>query len=197
MINKEDFLYQPSEIQQGLTDFKALVDRKGPDPETAGVTFRRGSTMRAAMMDAAAGKDEPILEVAIGTADFLPSVFLESGAAAARAVGRLVIRGGVNYKGQPAPNGWMGTGFLVGRGLLLTNHHVLNSMEVCSGATLQLNYRFRLDGTADKFEEFPLQPEKLFVTSPVKDGLDYTFVGVDPAISDRYGFVPMDRRAYV
>jgi len=191
-----EFLYAPGSTD-GLADFKALVGEKGPDPDKAGATFRKGSSIRAAMMITAGGKSEPLLEVAVGKADFLPSVFLESGAAAARAVGRIVVRGGIDYAGQLIPGGWLGTGFLVGPGLLLTNHHVLNSIEVAMAATFQLNYRFRIDGTADTFEEFALQPDRLFITSPVKKGLDYTFVAIDPKITDRFSFVPMDRRAYV
>lgn len=193
---QEQFLYDPAD-PTGLSDFKSLVARRGPDPAKAGAAFRKGSDSRAGMTVTSEGKSEPLLEVAVGKADFLPSAFLESGAAAARAVGRLVISGGVNYKGDLLTGGWKGTGFLVGRGLLLTNHHVLNSMEVCSAATLQLNYRFLIDGSTDRVEEFPLQPEKLFITSPVKEGLDYTFVAIDPAITDRFKFIPMDRRAYV
>ncbi|MGZ8351193.1 MAG: endonuclease/exonuclease/phosphatase family protein [Allosphingosinicella sp.] len=149
------------------------------------------------MMVTKRGKRQPILELTIGDADFLPSVFLESGAAAARAVGRIAIRSGIDYSGKLQSGGWFGTAFLVGHGLLLTNHHVLNTPEVCAAATLQLNYRNRLDGSADKFEEFPLKPETLFITSPVEGGLDYTFVAIDPDVSERYGVVPIDRRAYV
>ncbi|HEX8527523.1 trypsin-like peptidase domain-containing protein, partial [Allosphingosinicella sp.] len=99
--------------------------------------------------------------------------------------------------GTAQPGGWMGTGFLVAPGLLLTNHHVLNSLDVARSATFQLNYRNRLDGSADTAEEFPLQPDRLFVTSAVAGGLDYTFVAIDPAVTEKYGFIPVDRRAYV
>jgi endonuclease/exonuclease/phosphatase family metal-dependent hydrolase len=191
------FLVEPKSAADGLDDFKRLVDNRAPDPDAAGTTFRRASSRRAGMMVTTEGAEESLLEVAIGKADFLPSIFLESGALAARAVGRLMIRQGVDYRGRPQSGGWMGTGFLVAPGLLLTNHHVLNSLEVARSATLQLNYRNRLDGTADTVEEFPLQPDRLFVTSPVEGGLDYTFVAIDPAVTEKYGFIPVDRRAYV
>lgn len=191
------FFVEPKRARDGLVEFKKLVADRAPDPGTAGTTFRRASTRRAGMMVTAEGEEEVLLEVAIGKADFLPSVFLESGAAAARAVGRLVIRQGTNYKGETVLDGWKGTAFLVGPGLLLTNHHVLNSIEVAREATFQLNYRNRLDGSADTSEEFPLQPDKLFITSPVRGGLDYTFVAIDPAVTDKYGSLPINRRAYV
>lgn len=191
------FLVEPASTVDGLGDFKRLVENRAPDPEAAGTTFRRVSSRRAGMMVTTEGAEESLLEVAIGKADFLPSIFLESGALAARAVGRLMIGQGVDYRGRSQPGGWKGTGFLVAPGLLLTNHHVLNSLEVARSATLQLNYRNRLDGTADTVEEFPLQPDRLFVTSPVQGGLDYTFVAIDPAVTEKYGFIPIDRRAYV
>jgi endonuclease/exonuclease/phosphatase family metal-dependent hydrolase len=197
MVEDVPFVSDARSTGEGLTDFTALVGDRGPHPKTAGATFRKGSSRRAGMTVEVDGKEEQLLELAIGTADFLPSVFLEMGAAAARAVGRLVIRNGIDYSGRSQPGGWKGTGFLVAPGLLLTNNHVLNSLEVAQAATLQLNYRNRLDGSADTSEEFALQPDKLFITSPVKNGLDYTFVAIDPAVTERYGFIPIDRRAYV
>ncbi|HEX8364140.1 MAG TPA: trypsin-like peptidase domain-containing protein [Allosphingosinicella sp.] len=196
MVDDIPFLVEPNDAEDGLVDFKRLVENRAPAPEAAGTTFRRASSRRAGMM-VTTDEGEEVLEVAIGKADFLPSVFLESGAAAARAVGRLVIRQGIDYRGTAQPGGWMGTGFLVAPGLLLTNHHVLNSLDVARSATFQLNYRNRLDGSADTAEEFPLQPDRLFVTSAVAGGLDYTFVAIDPAVTEKYGFIPVDRRAYV
>lgn len=197
MIMDIPFLSDPAETGEGLRDFTELVGNRAPHPESAGATFRKGSNRRAGMTVTVGGEAASILEVQIGASDFLPSIFLEAGAAAARAVGRLVIRNGTDYQGNVQPNGWLGTGFLVGPGLLLTNHHVLNSPDVAQAATLQLNYRNRLDGSADKLEEFTLQPDRLFITSPVRGGLDYTFVAIDPAITEEYGFIPLDRRAYV
>jgi endonuclease/exonuclease/phosphatase family metal-dependent hydrolase len=197
MVNDIPFLSAPASIGNGLDDFVRLVGDRGPHPDSGGTNFRRGSSRRAGMMVTVNGQETSILEVQIDAPDFLPSIFLEAGAAVSRAVGRLVIRNGTDYTGTVQPNGWLGTGFLVGPGLLLTNHHVLNSPEVAQAATLQLNYRNRLDGSADKSEEFTLQPDRLFITSPVRNGFDYTFVAVDPAITEQYGFIPMNRRAYV
>lgn len=197
MFDAIPFLSDPATAGRGLDGFAELVGGRAPHPGDAGASFRRGSSRRAGMMVTVAGEERSILEVQIEEPDFLPSIFLEAGAAAARAVGRLVIRNGTDYTGAEQPNGWMGTGFLVAPGLLLTNHHVLNSPEAAQTATLQLNYRNRLDGSADVTQEFALQPDRLFITSPVRGGLDYTFVAIDPAVTEEYGFIPMDRRAYV
>ena len=200
MFNKDvPFFADAKTTGSGLKDFKKLVAGRGPDPEIAGRTFRRGTSLlvSAPEEEGALKPGETKLEFAIGAADFLPSAFLEAGAAAARAVGRIVVRGGIDYQGRQQPGGWLGTGFLVAPGLLLTNHHVLNSFEVCRAATFQLNYRNRLDGSADKFDEFTFRPEDVFITSGAGTGLDYTFVAIDPAATERYGHIPIDRRAYV
>lgn len=192
------FLSDPETTPEGLKGFRDLVAGRGPDPKVAGRSFRRGTSLLVKPGESGEpGEEGKVLELAIGQADFLPSAFLEAGAAAAKAVGRIVVRGGINHEGKLISGGWLGTGFLVGPGMLLTNHHVLNSYEVCRAATFQLNYRNKLDGSADKFDEFQLKPEELFITSGAQAGLDYTFVAIDPAAAERYGFIPIDRRAYV
>lgn len=166
----------------GTAQFRALIGGRGPDPDKAAASFRESRS---------------ILEATLGDLNFLPSIFLEQGAAAARAVGRIVVQHGFDHQGIERPEGWKGTGFLVAKDLLLTNHHVLNSAEVCKAATFQLNYRNRLDGTADKFDEYTLRPDDLFVTSAAYGGLDYSFVAIGPEAAERYGFIPVERRAYV
>ncbi len=171
----DQFFYAPDQIGPGRSDF-ATNAPAAPIADQAAPLFRP--------------------EAVNAQPDFLPSAFLEGGAAAARAVGRIVVRQGRDYEGAYQPGGWFGTGFLVAEGVLLTNHHVLNSIEVCKAATIQLNYRNKLDGSADSFEEFTLRPEQLFITSPWPGALDYTFVALDPE-ARRYGFIPLKRAAYV
>ncbi|HSG39497.1 MAG TPA: effector-associated domain EAD1-containing protein, partial [Thermoanaerobaculia bacterium] len=60
---------------------------------------------------------------------FLPISFLETGALRARAVVRIVC-----------PNG-LGSGFLIGDNLVVTNHHVLPSVEIARQARVQFNYQ--------------------------------------------------------
>jgi V8-like Glu-specific endopeptidase/endonuclease/exonuclease/phosphatase family metal-dependent hydrolase len=167
----------------GTGQFLELIGARGPDPDKAAASFRESRALT--------------FEATVDELNFLPSIFLERGAAAARAVGRIVVQQGRDHRDVFRADGWKGTGFLVGKDLLLTNHHVLNSIEVCQAATFQLNYRNRLDGTADKFDEYKLRPGDLFVTSKAFGGLDYTFVAIGPEAAERYGFIPVERRAYV
>ena len=178
--------FSTATAEGGTAEFTKLIGGRAPDPGKAAQSFRESR-----------GTDQSMLEAMVGDPDFLPSIFLERGAAAARAVGRIVVQSGRDHRGNDQPEGWKGTGFLVARDLLLTNHHVLNSVASCQNATFQLNYRNRLDGAADKSDEFKLRPLDLFVTSPVDGGLDYTFVAIGVEAAERYGFIPVERRAYV
>jgi hypothetical protein len=69
---------------------------------------------------------EPQLEVVIGPDARLPVTFLESGMAAAKAVAKVVVPtviGGARQAGRDVS----GTGWLIGPGLLITNHHVIEA----------------------------------------------------------------------
>ena len=167
----------------GTQKFQDLIGGRAPHPDMAAASFRESRSVT--------------FESIIDDLNFLPSIFLERGAAAARAVGRIVVQQGRDHKDVWREEGWKGTGFLVAKDLLLTNHHVLPTAEACQAATFQLNYRNRLDGSADKFDEFKLRPLDLFVTSKAIGGLDYTFVAIGPEAAERYGFIPVERRAYV
>ena len=81
----------------------------------------------------------------IGTEDFLGVSYLDSGVAAARAVGRVVIREDGNIAG-------FGTGSLVSQSLLLTNNHVLADASRARASVVEFNMQDGLDGR-------PLTPE--------------------------------------
>jgi endonuclease/exonuclease/phosphatase family metal-dependent hydrolase len=104
---------------------------------------------------------------------------------------------GVSTIGDSVPGGWKGTGFLVAPKLLLTNHHVLNSIDVAREATCQFNYLIGPDGKAEAWAEYRLVPEELFLTSPYDNGLDYTFVSIEPSAAAKFGTVELERAAYV
>lgn len=66
--------------------------------------------------------------------------YLDAGAAAARAVGRVNIR---DDRGRPAG---FGTGSLVSPVLLLTNHHVLPDAATARTSVIEFNYQDGVDG---------------------------------------------------
>jgi len=151
--------------------------------------FQQDPTAEA--LEAKAG---PIPERVIGKRNFLPASFLASGAERARAVCKIQTDG-TDYSGSPGS--WAGTGFLVSPNLLLTNHHVLNSIETARAAVCMFNYETSASGETDEeTQTFRLQPDELFVTSPLQGGLDYTFVWIESAAAERQGYVRMRRSAF-
>ena len=103
--------------------------------------------------------------------------YLEAGQVAAKAVGRVIIR-----DGRGRSQGF-GTGFLVGPRLMLTNNHVLTSLDVARASQIEFNYQRALDGHVGPTTIFALDPEAFFVTSPIQE-LDFTLVAVSPISSD-------------
>jgi endonuclease I/V8-like Glu-specific endopeptidase len=112
------------------------------------------------------------LERLMGRNDLIEIGFLERGAIAARAVGRITA--------ETAEGTAYGTGFLVSAELLLTNNHVLRSAEEAAGSYVQFNYQAGLDGLPLAPETFSLDPQRFFVTD---EALDFTLVAVKPASS--------------
>jgi len=76
-------------------------------------------------------------EVVVGDNDLLPVAFLETGAAIAKSVVRIAL-GERQY----------GSGFLIAPDLVLTNQHVLPSLEVAQRAVIELGCQETLAGVA-------------------------------------------------
>ena len=105
----------------------------------------------------------------IGSNDLLDINFLELAIAVARGVGRVRVAGG------------FGTGFLVGPGLMMTNHHVIGTVADASQSSLQLDYQDNASGEIQPVQSFRFNPGICFVTDTE---LDVTIVGVQP-VSDK------------
>ena len=142
---------------------------------------------------AAAAKS--MLEVIIGReSNLLPAWFLEVGAANSRAV-CLIQTSGTNYRGERGA--WSGTGFLISPNILLTNHHVLNSIRVALNAKVLFDFQANADGTDRETKSFAFDPTRLFITSPVGDnGLDFTFVWIEGQPSTQFGSVRLERNSF-
>jgi endonuclease G len=116
----------------------------------------------------------------LGTEDFLGVDYLEAGVAAARAVGRVVIREDGRVAG-------FGTGSLVSPSLLLTNHHVLPRAEVAEGSAIEFRFEDGIDGRALDPASFELDPGRFFLAD---DDLDFALVAVQasPEKLSEFGF---------
>lgn len=152
------------------------------------------------------GWTELDLEAQVGDWNTVHSALLEILSKNRRAVARIEVPAGdyTDFLGRPAAGGWHGTGFIVGDNLLLTNHHVLNSVDVARFATAQFDYEIpatdllamRLDAKP-AFKSYKLDPQRLFITSPADGGgLDYTFVWIEEAASQSFGVIPMERSSF-
>ncbi|MBB3979355.1 hypothetical protein GGQ64_004595 [Rhizobium azooxidifex] len=146
------------------------------------------------------------LEAEVGDWNTVPASLLELLSKHRRAVARIVVPGGqTDFQGIRNDGGWTGTGFLVAPNLLLTNHHVLNSVAVAGAAAAEFDYEWPSDklfanaGTAEPpTVRFELLPSRLFITSPVAGGgLDYTFVWISEKASERFGTIRMERGSFM
>ena len=111
------------------------------------------------------------LERIIGRNELLGVQYLDGGLAAARSVGRIVVRLG------PSRTAPMGTGFLIAPGLLMTNNHVLPTPQSARGGIVQFNYQCGVDGNLLAPVAFALDPDAFYLTSKSTD-LDFTLVAV-------------------
>jgi endonuclease G len=99
----------------------------------------------------------------IGSNDLRDINYLELAVAVARAVCRIRIHSAA------------GTGALVGPRLLMTNNHVLGSVEDALAAEAQFDYQENVSGDLLPVQAFRLDPKAFFVTDKA---LDFTIVAV-------------------
>jgi endonuclease G, mitochondrial len=124
--------------------------------------------------------DEPVsdrelgFERILGNRELVDSWFLEAGARAARAVGRIQISTAGGH-----PKGY-GTGSLIGPRLLLTNHHVLPDEAQAAKSLVEFGIDADAFGRDRSSEIFSLRPDLFFLTDAASgDGLDFTLVAVE------------------
>jgi endonuclease G len=127
-----------------------------------------------------------IREAVVGARDFLSVEFLERGLAAARSVGRILVKTGGGHVAR-------GTGFLVAPGLLMTNEHVLTSSTLAAACVVEMDYEQNWFGGEKRSQIFVLEPPRFFLNDRT---LDFALVAVAPK-SDRgvaiegYGWLPL------
>lgn len=145
-----------------------------------------------------------VFEAQVGDWNTVSASLLDLLARHRRAVARIIVPAGqVDYRNQQVPTGWSGTGFLVGKNLLLTNHHVINSIDVAGACEVEFEYEVPptdlIAGRNDAkpiVKTFKVDPRRLFVTSPATGGLDYTFVWLEEHAATEFGVIPMERASF-
>ncbi|UCC51905.1 MAG: hypothetical protein JSV68_22830, partial [Anaerolineaceae bacterium] len=101
--------------------------------------------------------DESLLEKVFGENTLRPIAFLAQGLKVARSVAYVGVRDGAET--------WSGTGFLIGRDMLMTNHHVLPSAELLPYTVVRFNYQEDFNGAAQAVSEFRPISNALFHTN--------------------------------
>ncbi|MEO8380348.1 MAG: trypsin-like peptidase domain-containing protein [Acidobacteriota bacterium] len=119
---------------------------------------------------------EQVEKITGAQSTLLPIAFLEIGLRVSRSVARVV-----------RSDGSSGTGFLIGRGWLLTNNHVLPSLDEANGAVAEFNYQSTPSGTDAPISNYALDHGS-FHTSVAND---WTIIGIDPAVEETWGFIPL------
>lgn len=114
-------------------------------------------------------------ERVLGKSDLMGINFLEVGLRAAHAVCRIQVR---DLFGQV--QGY-GTGFMVTPTLLLTNNHVLETLEFCRRSLAEFNFEDDETFVPKESKIFPLEPERFFYTSA---DLDFSLVAVRSTATD-------------
>lgn len=123
------------------------------------------------------------------TIDFVGVEFLSRGRLAANTVGRVVFR-----SGRP-----QGSGFLVGPGLFLTNHHVVASGDAAMQMLVEFDYEADDDGGQRPVTAFAFDPNACFVSDRI-EGLDFTLIAIGPLLAgpkriDAFGYLPLSDAA--
>ena len=108
------------------------------------------------------------------TTDYQDAAFLAVGAQTRRAVAYIEI----NLPGQAR----VATGFLISDTLLMTNHHVIESLADALSATVFFDRELDMARVPVPMTSFRLDPKRFFATSPT-DALDYTVVALGARIA--------------
>ena len=125
--------------------------------------------------------------------NILPVWFLDLGNIRAKSV-CLIQTSGMDYKKRRGS--WMGTGFLVSDNIILTNYHVLNSVEVCENALCIFNFQLNEKGKIQTSRTYQLNPSRLYISSPENE-LDFAFCWIEESPGKEFGTIPLYRHAFV
>ena len=165
-ISKERLEAKKEQIQeQALKRFTENASKRDSDLEKMDVKNNTLKSRRKLLND----YDSIAMERIMGKSDLFPISYLQMGINAGNSICRVQIR---DDKGSFIGSG---TGFLVSENVLLTNNHVIDSMQTALNSLAEFNYQ-----DDENFMPFPtytflLNPEQLFITD---EELDFTLVAL-------------------
>lgn len=124
----------------------------------------------------------------VGRDDMVPYAFLERGLAVSKAVAKLEVprfNEGAPHLTNGEHTRYLGTGWMIGPGLLITNHHVLNARNDGEAEAGTADLKLQTEATVARFDYDVAEVEGVRV--PLKGlvccdvGLDYAIARVDIA----------------
>lgn len=121
----------------------------------------------------------------MGTNDLVDEFFFDRALLAGMPVCRVMVRG------QDGRSLGYGTGFMVSPRLLLTNEHVLRSVQEAAPSLAEFNFRLDVAGDPEPTYRFRLRPDLYFFNNAE---LDFALVAVEPLSID--GLTPLTRFGY-
>lgn len=101
------------------------------------------------------------------TVDYLGVAWLDEGAKARSAVGRVIF-----MDGRP-----FGSGFLISDRLFITNNHVIGDKDAARRMLVEMNYELEVGQSQPASVQFTLDPDAFFITDDV-ESLDFTVIAV-------------------
>lgn len=118
------------------------------------------------------------LEKIIGENTLRHISFLQRGLEVSRAVALLDV------------SEWVGTGFMISPNLLITNNHVLPSIELLPRTKIRFNYQLTFNGREEKVRDYTAAEGGLFYTQPK---LDYTVVELEESPGKDWAILPLSK----
>lgn len=150
-----------------ITRFRAGDSLPATTPAEAPEQLAEKAVERAPVPDST--PPEKLLEAIINTPDFVGTRYLDAGVAAARAVGRILIK---DDTGRLIGHG---TGSMISPHLMLTNHHVFDTGQAAATSHVEFNYQDGIDGKLLDVTTFGFDPDRFFLAD---EGLDFAIVAV-------------------
>ena len=165
-ILKERLEAKKEQIQeQALKRFTENASKRDSDLEKMDVKNNTLKSRRKLLND----YDSIAMERIMGKSDLFPISYLQMGINAGNSICRVQIR---DDKGSFIGSG---TGFLVSENVLLTNNHVIDSMQTALNSLAEFNYQDDENFMPCPTYTFRLNPEQLFITD---EELDFTLVAL-------------------
>lgn len=154
-ISKERLEAKKEQIQeQALKRFTENASKRDSDLEKMDVKNNTLKSRRKLLND----YDSIAMERIMGKSDLFPISYLQMGINAGNSICRVQIR---DDKGSFIGSG---TGFLVSENVLLTNNHVIDSMQTALNSLAEFNYQDDENFMPCPTYTFRLNPEQLFIT---------------------------------